>query len=235
MTPISLDQPWGRGFKAAHTHSFASDQPQIEKSTLPRGLGRSYGDVCVNDGGALLHTFRRDRLLAFDDATGVLTCEAGASLADVAQTLLPRGWFLPVVPGTRYVTVGGAIANDVHGKNHHGAGNFGRFVKSVQLHRSDWQTTLAVAPSDAMFPWVIGGIGLSGLISEATVQMKPVPGPASCKRRSFLVATAALTTTSHLMRQAAPGSTRWAGSTRWIVACAACFFGANIVPGRMNG
>ena len=177
MTPISLDQPWGRGFKAAHTHSFASDQPQIEKSTLPRGLGRSYGDVCVNDGGALLHTFRRDRLLAFDDATGVLTCEAGASLADVAQTLLPRGWFLPVVPGTRYVTVGGAIANDVHGKNHHGAGNFGRFVKSVQLHRSDWQTTLALAPNDAMFPWVIGGIGLSGLISEATVQMKPVPGP----------------------------------------------------------
>jgi FAD/FMN-containing dehydrogenase len=82
-----------------------------------------------------------------------------------------------VVPGTRYVTVGGAIANDVHGKNHHGAGSFGRFVKAVQLHRSDWQCTQAVNPTDAMFPWVISGLGLTGLMREATVQMKPVPGP----------------------------------------------------------
>jgi FAD/FMN-containing dehydrogenase len=177
LNPISLDQPWGRGFNATHTHAFASDKSLPTQSFLPRGLGRSYGDVCVNDGGALLHTFRRDRLLAFDDAEGVLTCEAGASLADIAQAILPRGWFLPVVPGTRYVTVGGAIANDVHGKNHHVAGTFGRFVMACQLQRSDWQSTEQINAADAMFPWLIGGLGLSGVIREASVQMKRVPGP----------------------------------------------------------
>ena len=177
MNPLSLDQPWGRGFNAAHTHAFVDDKPLQGKNFLPRGLGRSYGDVCVNDGGTLLHTFRRDRLLAFDDAKGLLSCEAGASLADIAAVLLPRGWFLPVVPGTRYVTIGGAMANDVHGKNHHIAGSFGRFVKTCQLHRSDWQSTQSVSTTDAMFPWVVGGLGLSGLIREATLQMKRVPGP----------------------------------------------------------
>ena len=87
MKPISLDQPWGRGFNASHTHAFVSDKSLPAKNFLPRGLGRSYGDVCVNDGGTLLHTFRRDRLLAFDDAKGLLSCEAGASLADIAEVL----------------------------------------------------------------------------------------------------------------------------------------------------
>ena len=144
---------------------------------MPRGLGRSYGDVCVNDGGTLLHTFRRDRLLAFDDVTGVLTCEAGASLADIAQAMLPRGWFLPVVPGTRYVTVGGAIANDVHGKNHHLAGTFGRFVTSCSLYRTDWASTQNVENTDTMMRSVVGGLGLTGLIREASLQLKRVPGP----------------------------------------------------------
>ena len=159
-----------------HTHAFTDDQPQHLRNFLPRGLGRSYGDVCVNDGGALLHTFRRDRLLAFDEANGVLTCEAGTSLADIAEVMLPRGWFLPVVPGTRYVTVGGAIANDVHGKNHHVAGTFGRFVKSCSLYRSDWQSAQTVTPADTMFPSIIGGLGLSGLITDASIQLKAVPG-----------------------------------------------------------
>ena len=132
MNPLSLEQPWGRGYSATQTHRFADGRAftsDASKHFLPRGLGRSYGDVCVNDGGTLLHTFRRDRLLAFDDVHGVLTCEAGASLADITEALLPRGWFLPVVPGTRFVTVGGAVANDVHGKNHHVNGTFGRFVR----------------------------------------------------------------------------------------------------------
>jgi FAD/FMN-containing dehydrogenase len=161
----------------AHTHAFAGDQDAPASNYLPRGLGRSYGDLCVNDGGTLLHTFRRDRLLAFDEATGTLTCEAGATLADIAQTCLPRGWFLPVVPGTRYVTVGGAIANDVHGKNHHVAGSFGRFVDALQLHRSDWNATQLVCPADPMFPFVVAGLGLSGLMREATLRLRRVPGP----------------------------------------------------------
>lgn len=177
MNPQSLDQPWGRGFSAKHSHTFAGDQPISAKNFLPRGLGRSYGDLCVNDGGTLLHTFRRDRLLSFDDVHGVLTCEAGASLADIAEAMLPRGWFLPVVPGTRYVTVGGAIANDVHGKNHHGAGTFGRFVKSCALYRTDWESTQQLAGDDQMFHGVVGGLGLTGVIREASVQLKRVPGP----------------------------------------------------------
>ena len=177
MNPISLDQPWGRGFNAAHTHAFADDKPLQGKNFLPRGLGRSYGDVCVNDGGTLLHTFCRDRLLAFDEVTSVLTCEAGASLSDIAQTMLPRGWFLPVVPGTRFVTVGGAIANDVHGKNHHVAGTFGRFVTSCALYRTDWASTQNVESTDTMMRSVIGGLGLTGLIREASLQLKRVPGP----------------------------------------------------------
>ena len=180
MNPLSLDQPWGRGYSASHTHAFANGSTfasSAATSFLPRGLGRSYGDVCVNDGGTLLHTFRRDRLLAFDETEGVLACEAGASLADIAEAMLPRGWFPPVVPGTRYVTVGGAIANDVHGKNHHVNGTFGRFVREIKLSRSDWQSTQTLSPSDALFGATISGLGLTGLVNEAKLQLKRVPGP----------------------------------------------------------
>lgn len=180
VNPLSLDQPWGRGYDAVQRHRFVESELLVASqhgSTLPRGLGRSYGDVCVNDGGTLLHTFRRDRLLAFDDTTGVLTCEAGATLADIAKTSLPRGWFLPVVPGTRYVTVGGAIANDVHGKNHHIAGTFGRFVSEIKLSRSDWQATQTVSPPNALFGATISGLGLTGLMHEVTLQLKRVSGP----------------------------------------------------------
>jgi len=178
VNPLSLDQPWGRGYSAKHLHAFADGRALPATMFLPRGLGRSYGDLCVNDGGTLLHTFRRDRLIAFDPANGILTCEAGASLADIAQAVLPRGWFLPVVPGTRYVTVGGAIANDVHGKNHHVAGTFGRFVTSLQLTRSDWQCTQSLTADDALFGATIAGLGLSGVMAEATLQLKRVPGAA---------------------------------------------------------
>ncbi len=178
MTPLSLDQPWGRGFAVRHAHAFADGAalPGTTVPLLPRGLGRSYGDVCVNDGGTLLHTFRRDRLLAFDPIRGVLTCEAGASLADIAQTVLPKGWFLPVVPGTRFITVGGAIANDVHGKNHHICGTFGRAVRGITLRRSDSGLHTLDAPNP-LLAHTIGGLGLTGLIEDVTLQLDRVPGP----------------------------------------------------------
>ncbi len=179
MNPLSLDQPWGRGYIANQTHRFVDGGPLVAEASnlyLPRGLGRSYGDVCVNDGGTLLHTFRRDRLLAFDDVHGVLTCEAGASLANIAEAMLPRGWFLPVVPGTRYVTVGGAIANDVHGKNHHRWGTFGKSVLGMKLRRSDWGS-IDLKPSDTLFRNTVAGLGLTGLIEEVTLQLDCVRGP----------------------------------------------------------
>jgi hypothetical protein len=176
VSPLSLDQPWGRGFRVKHTHAFADDDALPTTTFLPRGLGRSYGDVCVNDGGTLLHTFRRDRLLEFDDVHGVLRCEAGASLADIAQTMARKGWFPSVVPGTRFVTVGGAIANDIHGKNHHIAGTFGKSVLSVKLRRSD-SGTQVVDENHVLRSATIGGLGLTGLIEEATLLLNCIPGP----------------------------------------------------------
>ncbi|HYH08184.1 MAG TPA: FAD-binding oxidoreductase [Thermoanaerobaculia bacterium] len=140
---------------------------------LPYGLGRSYGDSCLNNGHALLDTRELDHFRAFDDATGVLDCEGGMTLAEILRVFVPRGWFLPVTPGTKFVTVGGCIANDVHGKNHHRAGTFGRHVRSLELVRSDGSRTRC-APGDPMFAATIGGLGLTGLIASAEIQLRRI-------------------------------------------------------------
>src|SRR5581483_4823844 len=126
-------ESWGRyprGDQELKPLFWASDFPvkNGSGSVLPAGMGRSYGDVCLNHGNSLLLTRGLDRMLAFEETSGVLTCEAGVTLAEILEFAVPRGWFLPVTPGTKFVTVGGAIANDVHGKNHHVAGTFGRHV-----------------------------------------------------------------------------------------------------------
>ena len=104
---------------------------------LPYAHGRSYGDSCLNDGGTLLDVSKLERLIAFDPATGILRAEAGMSLAQILAFAVPKGFFLPVTPGTKYVSLGGAVANDIHGKNHHRAGTFGRHVRAFELRRSD--------------------------------------------------------------------------------------------------
>jgi FAD/FMN-containing dehydrogenase len=125
-----LISSWGNVIRAPHLifglHSRHDDFPVTPANTtvLPYGNGRSYGDSCLNVGGALLQTRSLDRFIHFDRATGVLACEAGVLLAEILQLVVPAGWFLPAVPGTCHVTVGGAIANDVHGKNHHRVGSF---------------------------------------------------------------------------------------------------------------
>jgi FAD/FMN-containing dehydrogenase len=142
---------------------------------LPVGLGRSYGDVCLLDGGTLLGSSGLSRLIAFDSTTGVLRCEAGVSLADVLEFAVPRGWFLSTTPGTKYVTIGGAIANDIHGKNHHVAGTFGCHVPRLELVRSDG-TRIECSPTENpdWFRATIGGLGLTGLISWADIQLRPI-------------------------------------------------------------
>ncbi|HAI70280.1 MAG TPA: FAD-binding oxidoreductase, partial [Gammaproteobacteria bacterium] len=109
--------------------------PKSPETILPFGLGRSYGDVCLNDGGVILTTRSLNRFIHFDSNSGVLRCEAGVSLAEILELCVPHGWFLPTTPGTKFVTVGGAIANDVHGKNHHCAGTFGRHLLQFELLR----------------------------------------------------------------------------------------------------
>lgn len=144
---------------------------------LAFGNGRSYGDVCLNGGGTLLSTRGLDRFIAFDPGTGVLECEAGVLLSEIIDLTLPHGWFPAVTPGTAQVTVGGAIANDVHGKNHHRAGSFGHHVLELQLRRSDGNSLRCTPDQNAeLFIATIGGLGLTGLISSARLQLRRVPG-----------------------------------------------------------
>lgn len=142
---------------------------------LAYGNGRSYGDVGLNGEGLLLHTRGMDRFIAFDAESGVLTCEAGVLLSEILAHFVPRGWFLPVTPGTRFVTVGGAVANDVHSKNHHGGGTFGCHVRRFELLRSDGQRLVCSPAENAeWFGATIGGLGLTGLITWVELALKPI-------------------------------------------------------------
>ncbi len=159
--------------------AWASDPlPEGTEPLLPYGLGRSYGDVCLNPDGPVLLTRELRRFLAFDTQAGVLRCEAGCTLGEVAELTLPHRWFPPVVPGTRFVTVGGAVANDVHGKNHHRAGTFGRHVRALELLRGDG-TRVVCGPSanTDLFRATVGGLGLTGLITWVELQLASVMGP----------------------------------------------------------
>ncbi|MBC7928774.1 MAG: FAD-binding oxidoreductase [Bryobacteraceae bacterium] len=144
------------------------------QTLLPHGLGRSYGDSCLNDGNAVLRTRLLRHFISFDPQTGVLRAESGVSLSEIIDLCLPLGWFLPVTPGTRFVTLGGAIANDVHGKNHHRAGTFGHAVRGFELVRSDGSRRwCSPEENPEWFRATVGGLGLTGLITWAEVQMHP--------------------------------------------------------------
>lgn len=147
----------------------------FQPNTLPVGNGRSYADVCLNDNGSVLNMCLFKRFLDFDPATGLLTAEAGVQLSDILTEFVPRGWFVPVTPGTRFVTLAGAIANDVHGKNHHVAGTFGCHVTRMSLLRSDGQI-LEISPTEnaELFSATIGGMGLTGIILNATLRLIPI-------------------------------------------------------------
>jgi FAD/FMN-containing dehydrogenase len=144
-------------------------------SALPVGLGRSYGDVCLLKDGTLLETTGMNRLIDFDSETGILTAEAGISLAQILDFAVPRGFFLPVTPGTKYVTLGGAIANDIHGKNHEVAGSFGNHVPCFELVRSDGSRRLCSRTENPdWYAATIGGMGLTGLITWAQLRLRPI-------------------------------------------------------------
>jgi len=148
---------------------------KFDGSFLPYGMGRSLGDSCLNDGNALLTTRGLSRIMAFDAATGRLTAEAGVTFDAIMRLSIPQGWFLPVTPGTRFVSLGGAVANDVHGKNHHCAGTFGCHVIRFELRRSDG-SRMVCSPQEnpEWFHATIGGLGLTGLIDWVEVQLKPI-------------------------------------------------------------
>lgn len=148
---------------------------RFSETVLPYGNGRSYGDTCLNDAGVLIDMRSRARILAFDAGSGLLSAEAGLMLSDLIAHVAPRGWFPAVVPGTKFVTLGGAIANDVHGKNHHRRGTFGSHVVSLTLLRSDGSVSRCSATENGeLFRATIGGMGLTGVILDATIRLMKV-------------------------------------------------------------
>lgn len=173
---------WGRYPKASQRLLRLNDRhaalPKLPGYALPRGNGRSYGDSCLNDGGSLLLARGLDRFLAFDPSSGLLECEAGVLLSEVLDLVVPQGWFLPVSPGTKFVTIGGAIANDVHGKNHHRVGSFGHHLEGFEILRSDgtrrWCSPIEHAE---WFAASIGGLGLTGLITHARLRLRRIASP----------------------------------------------------------
>ncbi len=176
---------WGRYPKVQHAGIvplyWRDELPNLEQSkssVLPYAYGRSYGDSCLNENGVALDVSHLNRFIAFDEQTGLLCCEAGVSLAEILRVMVPRNWFLPVTPGTKFVSVGGAIANDIHGKNHHASGTFGSHVTRFKLLRSDGQC-LICSPTEnsGLFAATIGGLGLTGLILWAEFKLKRIVNP----------------------------------------------------------
>ena len=145
---------------------------------IPFGLGRSYGDAALLRQGRVILTRRLDCMLDFDPETGWLRCEAGVSIEDLVDTFLPRGFFPPVVPGTKFVTVGGALASDIHGKNHHVDGTFADHVRRVELLTGTGEIVTCDATQNSDLFWAtVGGQGLTGLILAMDVQLTPVESP----------------------------------------------------------
>jgi FAD/FMN-containing dehydrogenase len=161
---------------------FSDELPDLVRdvgaaSKLAVGLRRSYGDSCLNGAGALIDMRGLDRFIRFDPETGVLCAEAGVGFSDLLRIVVPKGWFVPTTPGTRFVTLGGALANDVHGKNHHGAGSFGRHVRAFRLLRSDRGGLTITPDSDpALFFSTVGGLGLTGVIEWLELQLVKIGG-----------------------------------------------------------
>lgn len=154
------------------THLASRFDPQ---GTIARGRGRSYADQAVVDQGAVLSLGGMDRFTDFDATTGVLSCEAGTTLADIIQNFAPRGWFPMITPGTKHVTVGGCIANDVHGKGHHADGCFSRSVLDFDIVLADGQSVRCSPEHNADLFWATcGGLGLTGVITRVTLQLRRI-------------------------------------------------------------
>jgi decaprenylphospho-beta-D-ribofuranose 2-oxidase len=171
---------WGANLRADCELVEPENQGQVAASldpagTIARGLGRSYGDAALNGGGRVLGLARFDRFLAFDEATGTLTCEAGVSLEQILRNFAPRGWFPMVSPGTKFVTIGGAIANDVHGKAHHAQGAFSRCVDSMTvLLASGDVVTASRSENEDLFWATFGGMGLLGVVLTAALRLRKI-------------------------------------------------------------
>lgn len=181
MKPVSA---WGCLSNDLHHVEVLNDPAKVvqvlmaHQPGLAYGNGRSYGDVCLNPQGYLWQTTGLNKFIAFDATTGRLVCEAGVLLRDIQSLFMPRGWMLAATPGTQLITVGGAIANDVHGKNHHAVGSFGDHVLGVTLARTNGDVmSLNWVSEPVLMSATVGGMGLTGVIVSAELQLRRVGSP----------------------------------------------------------
>jgi decaprenylphospho-beta-D-ribofuranose 2-oxidase len=208
---------WGRTNPSVATVHSAGDDADLgrlvtgagRRGVLARGLGRSYGDAAQNGGGVVVDMTPRHRVLSVDTETALVSVEAGVSLDQLMRLLLPRGLFVPVSPGTRQVTVGGAIAADIHGKNHHVDGSIGRHIVAMDLLGADG-TIRSLTPESELFWATVGGMGLTGLVLRATLRMTRVES-AYC-----LVDTERCADLDDLLGRMAEGDHRYTYSVAWI-------------------
>jgi|TARA_B110000305_G_scaffold237154_1_gene299861 FAD/FMN-containing dehydrogenase len=175
---------WGNTSKSTHEIHNLFDKESSKKliarnmNGIVYGMGRSYGDVCLNPGGIAWKNSSLDKLLSLDEKLGILECESGVTLKFLQEFLIPKGWMLPVSPGTQYVSVGGAVANDIHGKNHHQSGSFGTHVLEITLLRSSGESIICSQNTNKdWFEATIGGIGLTGIIYSCKIQLRKIHGP----------------------------------------------------------
>ena len=181
------------------------------RGVLARGLGRSYGDSAQNGGGTVLDMTGLSRILSIDTTTGEVTAEAGVSLDTLVRVLLPLGLFVPVLPGTRQVTLGGAIAADIHGKNHHVEGSFGNHVAAMDLLLADGSVRSLTPETEPELFWAtVGGMGLTGVVLRATLVAEPV------ESAYFLVDTERTRDLDDLMARLQANDDEYTYSVAWI-------------------
>jgi len=210
-------EPWGRVLKTRHSvatpailSAAGAALTQSSRTTLALGCARSYGDVCLNGGNELVRMTALDRLIAADWDVGVVRAEAGMTLDALLRVAVPKGWFLPVSPGTKFVTLGGAVANDVHGKNHEHAGTIGCHIRRIGLARSSGEVLELSATENAeLFAATVGGLGLTGVMLWVELALKKIES-------SFIeVETLAIADLDHFFRLAEE-SAGWEHSVAWV-------------------
>lgn len=172
---------WGRVDPVTATTVRPANAQQLAQGDLPgtaiaRGLGRSYGDAAQLAGGSIIDTTACTHTQWLDRAHGVIRVDAGVTIGDLIDRFAPKGWFVPVSPGTRQVTIGGAIAADIHGKNHHRDGSFGSHVRAMRLRLAD-DSLIEVSPTiePELFWATVGGMGLTGIVVDADIELKEIP------------------------------------------------------------
>ncbi|MGD0287676.1 MAG: FAD-binding oxidoreductase [Acidimicrobiales bacterium] len=217
---LELFSGWGKGSSSAARVAHVETQEDLERAVmsaresstpiLARGLGRSYGDAAQCAGGILLDCTALDRVIEADFDAGLLRVEAGISLDSVLRLVVPRGWFVPVTPGTRQVTVGGAIAADVHGKNHHRDGGFGAHVERLALVTAHGRVELSPEGEPELYWATVGAMGLTGAIAEATVRLRPI------ETALMVVDTDRTADLEQCMAQLAAGDDRYRYSVAWV-------------------